>query len=378
MKSRMKSLVTEVLVSFSVLMASALILISVVVLWLWGYQDEVQSFTPLIVIAYVLLFSAVVTGFGYVLLSRVVLKPLRQILEATERLAQGDLTVRAPVVEENELGSLARAFNRMAEQIQLQQEDLRSHLAALERVNQALQQTQNQLLFSEKLASVGRLAAGVAHEIGNPLSAVLGYLEILRRHPGVGPEQTDMFQRIAAELSRINRIIRELLDYSRPSPSGTEEIKVNEVVSTALDLVSAQKGFPQIETELKLDSDLPLVRGSRHQLQQLLVNLILNAVDAMPRGGRLTIQTGLHKLGREQVEIRVEDTGEGIPAENLPRIFDPFFTTREPGKGTGLGLSICSRIVESMRGRMEVESEVGRGSVFSVILPAGPRPRKDD
>ncbi|OGP57707.1 MAG: hypothetical protein A2V67_16525 [Deltaproteobacteria bacterium RBG_13_61_14] len=372
MKPRMKSIITEVVINFSVLMTSALVLISVVVLWIWGYQEEFQSFTPLIVIVYVLLFSAVIAGFGYVLLSRVVLRPLRQILLATERLAQGDLGVRVQAMEENELGALAHAFNRMTEQIQLQQQDLRSHLSALERVNRELERTQNQLIFSEKLASVGRLAAGVAHEIGNPLSAILGYLEILKRHPGLGPEQNDLLQRIEKELSRIHRIIRELLDYSRPAKEEGEEVLVNQAVSAAVDLVSAQKGFPAIEPVLRLEPGLPAVRGSRHQFQQLLVNLILNAVDAMPRGGRLTILTGLHKVGGGEVEIRVEDTGEGIPRENLRRIFDPFFTTREPGQGTGLGLSICSRIVDSMNGRIEVESQPGRGSVFTVVLPAAP------
>ena len=372
MKPLMKSIITEVVVNFSVLMTGALVLISVVVLWIWAYQEELQSFTPLIVILYVLLFSAVIAGFGYVLLSRVVVRPLRQILEATERLAQGDLSVRVGALEENELGALAQAFNRMTEQLELQQQDLRAHLSTLERVNRELERTQNQLIFSEKLASVGRLAAGVAHEIGNPLSAILGYLELLKRHSGLGSEESDLLQRIEKELSRIHRIIRELLDYSRPAREEGEEVLVNEVVSAAVDLVSTQKGFPAIETVLRLDHGLPAVRGSRHQLQQLLVNLILNAVDAMARGGRLTILTGLHKVGGSEVEIRVEDTGEGIPRENLRRIFDPFFTTREPGQGTGLGLSICSRIVDSMNGRIEVESEPGRGSVFTVILPAGP------
>jgi len=372
MKPLMKSIITEVVVNFSVLMTGALVLISVVVLWIWAYQEELQSFTPLIVILYVLLFSAVIAGFGYVLLSRVVVRPLRQILEATERLAQGDLSVRVGALEENELGALAQAFNRMTEQLELQQQDLRAHLSTLERVNRELERTQNQLIFSEKLASVGRLAAGVAHEIGNPLSAILGYLELLKRHSGLGSEESDLLQRIEKELSRIHRIIRELLDYSRPAREEGEEVLVNEVVSAAVDLVSTQKGFPAIETVLRLDHGLPAVRGSRHQLQQLLVNLILNAVDAMAQGGRLTILTGLHKVGGSEVEIRVEDTGEGIPRENLRRIFDPFFTTREPGQGTGLGLSICSRIVDSMNGRIEVESEPGRGSVFTVILPAGP------
>jgi signal transduction histidine kinase len=372
MKPKAKSLITEVVVNFAVLMASALVLISAVVLFVWSYQKEFQAFTPLIVIGYVLLFSAVVVGFGYVLLTRVLLRPLRQILEATERVAQGDFEVRVQAAEENELGALAHAFNRMTEQIKLQQQDLRQHLGALERVNRELERTQNQLIFSEKLASVGRLAAGVAHEIGNPLSATLGYLELLKRNPELAAEDRDVLQRIEKELDRIHRIIRELLDYSRPPKNEPEEIAVNQVLSNAVDLVSTQKGFPAIETVLQLDHGLPAVRGSGHELQQLLVNLILNAVDAMPQGGRLTISTAPHMVEPQGVEIRIADTGEGIVRENLRRIFDPFFTTREPGRGTGLGLSICSRIVESMDGRIEVESEVGRGSAFTVILPAAP------
>jgi two-component system, NtrC family, sensor kinase len=212
----------------------------------------------------------------------------------------------------------------------------------------------------------------VAHEIGNPLSATLGYLELLKRNPELAAEDRDVLQRIEKELQRIHRIIRELLDYSRPSKSEPETVAVNQVVSNAVDLVSTQKGFPAIETVLQLDHGLPAVRGSGHELQQLLVNLILNAVDAMPQGGRLTISTAPHKVDPQGVEIRIEDTGQGIARENLNRIFDPFFTTREPGRGTGLGLSICSRIVESMSGRIEVESEWGRGSAFIVVLPAAP------
>ncbi len=372
MKPKAKSLVTEVVINFSVLMTGALVLLSALVLFIWSYQKEFQAFTPLIVIGYVLLFSAVIAGFGYALLTRVLLGPLRQILEATERVARGDLEVRVQVTEDNELGALAHGFNRMTEQIKLQQQDLRRNLEALERANRELERTQNQLIFSEKLASVGRLAAGVAHEIGNPLSATLGYLELLKRNPELGAEDRDVLQRIEKELERIHRIIRELLDYSRPPKSEPEAVTVNQVVSSAVNLVSTQKGFPAIETALRLEHGLPAVRGSSHDLQQLLVNLILNAVDAMPKGGRLTISTAPHIVDPPGVEIRVEDTGEGIARENLRRIFDPFFTTREPGRGTGLGLSICSRIVESMAGRIEVESEPGRGSAFTVVLPAAP------
>ncbi len=387
---RFQGLVWEIVVSLAVLMISALVLIGAVVLLMRQYQGEYQTFTPFILMLYILLFAIVISVFGYLVLNQVVLKPLRVLVKATERVAEGDLDFRVDLSEgksegsggsersgravtENEITHLAEAFNRMTERLKQDQIALHGHVKNLEQVNQELERTQNQLIFSEKLASIGHLAAGVAHEIGNPLSAIRGYLEILERKPELKPEELDMLRRVKDEVERINRIIRDLLDYSRPQGEMKEQVNLNEAIEEALRLMETQKGFKGIELELDLAEELTALQGDKNQIKQLLINLILNALDALSGKGYLKFGTRLLEAadGSAEIELRVSDTGIGIARENQRKIFDPFFTTKEPGKGSGLGLSICQKIVDSMSGLIEVESEPGAGTTFIVRFPQG-------
>jgi hypothetical protein len=293
------------------------------------------------------------------------------------------------------------------------QESLESHLESLEVTNMKLKEAQEELLRTEKLASIGRFAAGVAHEVGNPLGAILGYTNILEQE-GIEPaEARDYLKRIEKEIGRINRIVRELLDFARPSKLETKEVEVNRVMENTLSLLSYQKNFKNIQTHLELQPHLPLIKGDETQLSQVFINVILNAIDAMPQGGRLDIETEsfvvehlfteafqrihprrrrgdpvqsdyshlrkpdplssiLTKFSKGDTLVRIEisDTGTGIEKEDLKRIFDPFFTTKDPDKGTGLGLSVSLSIVESMGGEIKVESELGKGTKFEVYLPA--------
>jgi signal transduction histidine kinase len=278
--------------------------------------------------------------------------------------------------------------------------------------NKQLKQTQEELIRTEKLASIGRFAAGVAHEVGNPLGAIFGYTSILEKEGIDREEARDYLKRIEKEIERINRIVRELLDYARPSKLEIREVDVNKVVENTLSLLSYQKNFRNIETQLELQLDLPVVMGDESQLSQVFINIVLNAIDAMPTGGTLRIRTEEYLIensfadpmpllgpprrkgdpdesdyshirkinplsvmlmkfsrGDRVVKARISDTGVGIKKEDLERIFDPFFTTKDPDKGTGLGLSISLRIVESMGGEMRVESEVGKGSAFEIYFP---------
>jgi signal transduction histidine kinase len=278
--------------------------------------------------------------------------------------------------------------------------------------NKKLKEAQEELIRTEKLASIGRFAAGVAHEVGNPLGAILGYTSILGRDGIDREEAGDYLKRIEKEIGRINRIVRELLDFSKPSKLEIQDIEVNKVIENTLSLLSYQKNFKNIETQLELQPDLFLIKGDESQLSQVFINIILNAVDAMPNGGNLRIKTEnfivehlfedelqqlyprrrkgdplesdysrLRKLdplsailakfskGDRLVKIRISDTGMGIQPEDLERIFDPFFTTKDPDKGTGLGLSISLRIIESMAGKIRVESEVGKGAAFEIYFP---------
>jgi len=304
------------------------------------------------------------------------------------------------------------SFNLMIGSLKEKQQSLDNHLGSLELANRKLKQTQEELIRSEKLASMGRFAAGIAHEVGNPLGAILGYTSILEREGIEKEESRDYLKRIQDEIERINRIVRELLDFVRPSEFEVRDVDINRVAEGALSLISHQKNFANIRTQLELQHDLPCIKGDESKISQVLINIMLNAIDAMPGGGLLAIRTDEHVVGDTPVDpvqqfysprrkedpmesdysrvrkpdplvtflakfsagdrfvrIAISDSGVGIKAKDLRKVFDPFFTTKDPDKGTGLGLSVSLRIVESMRGEIRVESEEGKGSTFEVYFP---------
>jgi two-component system NtrC family sensor kinase len=351
--------------------------------------------------------------FGSFLLSRVLVNPIKDLVRLTNRISAGDFSETIEVTNKNEIGQLLESFNRMIERLKENQESLGNYLESLESTNKQLKQAQEELIRTEKLASIGRFAAGVAHEVGNPLGAILGYTSILRKE-GIGREESeDYMKRIEKEIERINKIVRELLNFARPSKFEIRDVELNKIIESTLSLLSYQKNFKNIQTQLDLQSDLPLIKGDDSQLSQVFLNIILNAIDAMPNGGTLQIQTkgyvieslypdrsqwiyaprrrsdpvesdyshlrkhhlyspGLTKFARGDrlVKVGITDTGSGIQKEDLENIFDPFFTTKAPDQGTGLGLSISLKIVESLGGEIRVESEVEKGTTFEVYFPA--------
>ncbi len=349
--------------------------------------------------------------FGSFLLSRVLVKPIKDLVGLTQKISDGDFSQKIEATNKNEIGQLIESFNRMVGRLKENQDSLKSYLDSLESTNKQLKQAQEELIRTEKLASVGRFAAGVAHEVGNPLGAILGYANILQRE-GITPEESrDYLKRVEKEIERINKIVRELLNFARPTPFKIHEVELNKIIQSALSLLSYQKNFKNVQTRLDLQSDLPFIKGDESQISQVLINIILNSIDAMPNGGILQIQTsgyvveysdadpyrfsprrrgdpeesdyshlrthhlfsaGLTKFSRGDrlVKLRITDTGIGIKKEDLENIFDPFFTTKAPDKGTGLGLSISLRIVESLGGEIRVESEVGKGTTFELFFPA--------
>ena len=368
------SIVSEIVISMSVLMGAAVLLITLMVNWTYtAVPREYLEYAAYIITPYIMLFAATVAIYGWWLIRRVIVRPLNALVEATQAAADGDLDRRVPVPAENEMGLLTRSFNNMAESLLQGRTELERKLDEVRRLNEDLAQTQRELLSSEKLASVGRLAAGVAHEIGNPLSAIAGYLDILARRKYLEELDREMLGRVRAEVERIHEIIKELLDYSRPQTASAGLIDLNELVGSALSLLSmGQKGWDKVEIVTD-PGEIPLVFGNRSALQQLVMSLCLNAFQAMPDGGRLSLATvASEREGHRGTALTVADTGAGIPEDQLERIFDPFFTTKEPGQGTGLGLSICLRIVENMNGRISVRSEPGSGASFRVWLPAAP------
>jgi two-component system NtrC family sensor kinase len=366
-----------------------------------------------IILITIILDAIVLIIFGSFLLSRVLVKPIKDLVRLTQKINEGDLSQQIEETSKNEIGQLIGSFNRMIEKLRENQESLENYLESLESTNKQLKQAQEELIRTEKLASIGRFAAGVAHEVGNPLGAILGYTSILQKEGMSREESKDYLKRIEKEIERINKIVRELLDFARPSKFEIREVEINKIIEGTLSFLSYQKNFKNIQTQLDLQSDLPLIKGDESQLSQVLINIILNAIDAMTNGGALTIQTKTHIVenlnadrlqrnyprrrkndpkesdysrmrkmdplavlfkkfteGDRLVKIRISDTGIGIKNEDLENIFDPFFTTKAPDKGTGLGLSISLRIVESLGGEIRVESEEGKGTSFEIYFPA--------
>jgi two-component system NtrC family sensor kinase len=277
------------------------------------------------------------------------------------------------------LQPLARLAQRAED---YKKEKLRATVASLEAANAELKKAQTEIIRAEKLASVGRLSAGIAHEIGNPIGIVTGYLELLKQADLPADERAEYMDRAEQEIERISAIIRQLLEISRPSHGGPQHVSVHGIIGNMAQVLNVQPFMSHMRLITDLGASRDDVLADPNQLRQVFLNLIINAADAIsakgPRAeGELVVMTdnstnnGLPDVpARHWLRIHFRDNGSGIPEENLTNIFDPFFTTKEPGKGTGLGLAVSFMIIESFGGRMQVESEVGQGTCMTVSLPA--------
>lgn len=285
------------------------------------------------------------------------IRPILNLYQTMKRAGRGDFTARAVFRRGDEVGELADAFNRMMDEL----EEARDQ----EKVRQA------QLAHTEKMAAVGTLAAGVAHEVNNPLAGMLTCIDAIQANP----EDVELRERylllVREGIKRIEHTILNLLDFSRPRPIQPEPTSINHNLHHVVELVEFQLRKNRVEVKFELDRQEPVVRADHFQMEQLFLNLVLNAIQAMPDGGVLTLRTWA-QTGKVIAEIG--DTGSGIPAGLVDRIFDPFFTTRDVGKGTGLGLSVSYNIVAAHGGAIEVESKVGEGSTFRVVLPVRNEP----
>ncbi len=274
------------------------------------------------------------------------LQDLRELVRASQKVASGDLNARAPVTAGGEVGLVAKSFNTMLD---------------------TLQNTQDQLVQSEKLASLGQLAAGVAHELNNPLAAILLYSEtMLKEHGESSPFHNDL-KTIVSETKRCKRIVSDLLNFARQSQLVTQPTDIHAIIHELLEFAPRRIKTVQVNFITDLDPNLPLIDADPSQLRQVLLNLMTNAVEAMPEGGTVTVRT--RKAPAGMVTIEIQDTGVGIPPENLNKLFTPFFTTKPIGKGTGLGLAIVYGIVKMHRGQISATSKVNKGTTFTVTLP---------
>ena len=310
---------------------------------------------------------------------QVVGRPVKALERGTERLAAGDLGYQIEVRSKDEIGELATSFNGMSRQLQAEHNENVAWTHTLEqRVDhktRELKRAHEHALHTEKMASIGKMAAVLAHEINNPLSGILTYSKLLRkwidREDGGRPrrqEICDSLDLIASESRRCGDLVKNLLTFSRTTPMNLQPANLNQIVDRSLRLVQHQLDLAGIQVQTHLDPDLPPVLCDAAQIEQVILALVMNALDAMPQGGNLWLKTS---FGHEpdQAHIVVRDDGSGIPPEILPRIFEPFLTTKETGRGVGLGLAISHSILERHNGSIEVQSEQGRGTTFTVTLP---------
>jgi len=315
------------------------------------------------------------------LLSRRILRPVRQLLEGAGLLAQGQFHHRLAVESADELGQLSGAFNHMGQEIEARDKEIRAFNEELQqRVDQRtreLRDAQEQLLHSQKMAAITGLGAGFAHEINNPLTAVIGLSQVMlnrlqARDPGGGTEDQKVLEALEEEAHRIRRVVRTLLSLSQnPGGDGFADLDVRELVDGAIQLVQEKLAEAQIEVVRCYQQGVPRVRGNSAQLRQVLLDLFNNSRAAMSgTGGRLTVATS--SIAQGAVRIEVSDTGRGISPEHLPKIFDPFFTTKDEWRSEGLGLTVASRVVENHKGRIQAQSEVGKGTTLTITLPAAP------
>jgi len=307
-----------------------------------------------------------------VLLVRIVVEPVNQLVEATRRIAQGDLDILLHVNTQDEIGELARSFNQMTLKLQNSRQELERTNLMLEQKVQArtreLEEAQNQLVQAEKMSVVGQLVSGVAHELNNPLAGVLGYSQLLLRMEVPGEVKRGL-ERIESEADRCKRIVQNLLIFARKNRPQKRPIDINGVVESVLELKEYQFKVDNVRVMKDLDPRLPLTMADSGQLQQVVMNIIHNAQQAMSGGKREAILTVRSRGEKGTIHLEIADTGPGIAAGNLNRIFDPFFTTKEVGQGTGLGLSICYGIIQEHRGRIWAESREGEGTRFHLQIP---------
>jgi two-component system NtrC family sensor kinase len=320
-----------------------------------------------------------IAALSWFVVWEVVGRPVKALQRGTEHVAAGDLGYQIEVRSRDEIGELANSFNGMSRELESEHKENAAWTHTLEqRVDQKtreLKRAHEHALHTEKMASIGKMAAVLAHEINNPLSGILTYAKLLRKWAdqdgSAGARKRDICESldlIASESRRCGDLVKNLLTFSRTTPMNLQATNLNQVIDRALRLVQHQLDLGGIQVQPQLDPDLPQVQCDGAQIEQVLLALIMNSIDAMPQGGNLWITTRCCS-GDSTVRIVVRDDGSGIPADILPRIFEPFLTTKETGRGVGLGLAISQSILERHHGSIEVQSEAGRGTTFTVTLP---------
>ncbi|MFH0777988.1 MAG: cache domain-containing protein, partial [Candidatus Eisenbacteria bacterium] len=310
-------------------------------------QVIVNVFLVLLAVTTVVILSLLV------LFTKLILQPISQVVTMAHKVINGDLSARVGMRPHGEMGELCNVIDQVADAVE-------------EREKQLKIATSRQLNQSAKLASIGRLAAGIAHEINNPLTGVLTFAHLLHQKPGMDQQSKEDLNIIVRETTRVRGIVQGLLNFARESPPQRQMLDMNDIMKQTMTLVCSQREFHKVVVVENFAANLPLTSGDKNQLQQVFLNLSLNACEAMERGGTLTITTAAKD---NRVVISFADTGCGIREEHLEDIFEPFFTTKGATKGTGLGLSVSYGIIQRHGGSIDVKSKIGAGSTFTITLP---------
>ncbi len=348
-------------------------------------REEInRSQSAAILLTLMVVFSAIIIMTAFV---RVIVHPIKTLVEVTDQISKGDLSKTVDINRRDEIGLLAESFNRMIESLKKSQQEIEEYNRNLEQKiierTHELEDAQTQLIQSEKLAGIGQLAAGVAHELNNPLGGILGYAQFTlekmekKEIATLTPKDYESFKRylrdIETQTRRCKTIVQNLLKFSRSSSKVEfHDTDVNQVMEETMTFIEHQLVMNQISLKKDLDKNIPIIQGNPGQLQQVFTNMIINALHASPSGTTITIMTRyLPPLGEfpGAIEIYIADQGMGISEENLKKIFEPFFTTKEVGKGTGLGLSVSYGIIKDHGGEIKVKSKVGEGTTFAIIIP---------
>ncbi len=336
---------------------------------------EIMRRSEKLITLYIFLDTIILALVGIYLLSRIVVKPIHRLLKMTEGYEDGEFIPAANGVPENEIGNLSRSLSNMLQRLDENKKELKDHIISLEKTNDELKAAQHEILRSEKLASIGRLAAGIAHEIGNPIGIILGYLDLIKKGGLSREDEKDFLDRVESEITRVNTIIRQLLDFSRTSAEKKETCHIHELIRSTVEMLKPQSVMKDLEIGLEFKTDKDTVLADKNRIQQVFLNILINSMDCL--------RDKPHSSGNSRIDIftsnkndliRIEfiDNGPGISEDEINRIFDPFFTTKDPGRGTGLGLSVCYRIVESLNGTISAESSHGNGMRTIIELPLSP------
>lgn len=397
----------ELIAAFALVFAGAFsVAIAGVLFLLPRFESPTQAavFVTILLLADIGVFVL----FGHLLITRRVLAPIDDLVVSAEAIAHGQSIPELKEAETREIAQLSTALTHMAGRLLADQEQLAANIRSLDDTNRLLTEARDAMVHAEKLASAGRLGAGIAHEVGNPLGAIIGYLALTKKN--ASGKDAELLEAAEREAHRIDRIVRGLLDYSRPHDAKSLPMNVNKVIHDTVELVSTQGKFKRLKLDVALQDPIASVSGDPYQLQQVLVNLFVNAADALEDTPdpvvRVTTSQRKHRkppplvarrkddhpgidyshrrrlhaspralvgdpgsIGGTVVEIEVTDNGPGLPRDLIDQIFEPFVTTKEIGKGTGLGLAVCARLIEGMGGVIRAEAIEGAGATFRIVLP---------